>query len=116
MNPADVIALPVLTHQGVVLANHAHSVRPAFAGAAASANRSDRRQRHYPRSDHNFTGGDELPIKLHQAKGINGPYRQWAGGETAAYAPQQGILHDPAPAHIRPIHQESRPVTKLSRN
>ena len=116
MDPPYVVTLPVLAHECVILADDANSVWSSLAGAAPATNRPDGRQRHDPRRHHHLAGGDELPIKLHQTKRINSSYGQRASGEAAAYPSQQRILHDPAPALICPVHQESWPGAQLARH
>ncbi len=116
MDSAYVVTLPVLPDQCVVLADDANAVWSGLAGAAAAASCPNGRQRHDPRSHHDLAGRDELPIKLHQTERINCPYRQRSRGEPPAYPSEQRILHDPAPALIRPIHQESRPAAQLPRH
>ena len=107
MDSTYVVTLPVLADECVILAHDANSVWSRLACAASATDRPDGRQRHDPRSHHDLAGGDELTIELHETKGINGPYSQRTSGEAAAYPSQQWIFHDPAPALIRPVHQES---------
>ena len=116
MDSAYVVTLAVLPYQRVVLPYDANAVGSGIAGVATAASCPNGRQRYDARSHHDLASCDELPIKLHQTERINCPYCQWSRGEPPAYPSEQRILHDPAPAQIRPIHQEARPAAQLPRH